>query len=281
MRVLTLIEDSSASEKLFAEHGLSFYIEHRGFRLLFDMGASDAFAKNAGRIRGNVDLKKLNAAVLTHNHTAHSGGLDELFRIVPDIKVFARQTTAAEFTKKVGVFHLPISLQPSYFHKHRDNFVLFNAFSEIAPGMFLMSADSRQTSDISNPLYVKRGGKYIEDDFSHEIFMTVFLGASPEDGVAVVTGCAHAGIPNVLQTVKNAWPSAVIRAVVGGFHMTAGKNILLSGEKIDATARYLRDNVTSEIYTCHCTGEKVYGRLKGTLGDQIQYLRAGEIVEFN
>ena len=56
---LTVLVDNFAGGELGAEHGISYYIEHDGFKLLFDTGHSDLFCKNAQNQELNSKMLKL------------------------------------------------------------------------------------------------------------------------------------------------------------------------------------------------------------------------------
>ena len=57
MKLTVLMENTACREDLTAEHGLSLYIEACGKKILFDSGASAAFADNAERL--GVDLSQV------------------------------------------------------------------------------------------------------------------------------------------------------------------------------------------------------------------------------
>ena len=48
----------------------------------------------------------------------------------------------------------------------------------------------------------------------------------------------------------------------------------------EARSKELSKLGTGSIYTCHNTGRKGYDIMKEILGDRLQYLRAGEELEF-
>lgn len=87
----------------------------------------------------------------------------------------------------------------------------------------------------------------------------------------LVAGCAHSGILNIiehLQTEKNSMPSHV----VGGFHL---HNPVTNRDEDSAVVRQLAEYLKltgAKYYTCHCTGVKPYERLKGIMGEAINYL---------
>lgn len=78
MIVKVLIENNSPFKKLKGEHGLSLYVETDKTRFLFDMGQSDFFAQNAQKM--DVDLSKINFAIVSHGHYDHGGGLRTFLR---------------------------------------------------------------------------------------------------------------------------------------------------------------------------------------------------------
>ena len=73
MKITALTENTAARAELGSEHGLSLFIETAETALLFDMGQSDLFARNAEKL--HIDLREAELAVLSHGHYDHGGGL--------------------------------------------------------------------------------------------------------------------------------------------------------------------------------------------------------------
>ena len=100
MEIVTLIENTSLDSRLFAEHGLSLYIEAQGLCLLFDMGPSKAFLYNAAYL--NVDIAQVDAAVVSHAHYDHGGGLEPFLAANHKAPVYLKVGADADYYANIG-----------------------------------------------------------------------------------------------------------------------------------------------------------------------------------
>ena len=73
------MENTTTREDLACEHGLSLYIEANGKRILFDTGASAAFADNAEKL--GIDLNQVDLCILSHGHYDHGGGIKRFLEV--------------------------------------------------------------------------------------------------------------------------------------------------------------------------------------------------------
>ena len=155
MRITTLIENTLTDDSngLTAEHGLSLHIAVNGKTVLFDTGASDSFSRNADQL--GVDLSTVHAAVLSHHHYDHGGGLPQFFALNPDAKVYLKKTPDGDCYFKARL--LPqrhIGLERDLLKNSSSRFIFIEEFSEILPGVFLFT-------DIGSTYPKPKGNRYL------------------------------------------------------------------------------------------------------------------------
>ena len=56
MKITALVENTTNNLSLGTQHGLSFYIEAAGRKILFDMGADDLFFRNAEKLGVDIEF---------------------------------------------------------------------------------------------------------------------------------------------------------------------------------------------------------------------------------
>ncbi len=268
MIIKTLVENTAISEEFGHEHGFSLYIETKKKKILFDVGESDLFLKNANKL--NVDISAVDSLVISHGHSDHGGGL----------KMFLRENTSAKVFLNMHAFGNHYALRPNnkvdYIGleqglKEKEQIRLTSDNFLIGEDIIVFVNKSHQVPmPLSNEgLLVKENGKATNDLFAHEQNLIV-----EEDGkILLVVGCAHNGIINIMehfQTLKGRMPDYVI----GGFHLSSRSGRGEAPETIQKIGKYLIET-KAKYYTGHCTGIEAYNQLKDIMGDQIQYLPAG------
>lgn len=269
MKVISLIENTSARSDLYTEHGLSLYLETKRHRVLFDTGASERFAENAQRL--GVDLTEIDVLILSHGHYDHTGGIKRFFELNSHAKAYIQADAFAP-----------------YYHcsEERKEFIGVKSVTETHPRLTLLTDDLFLDNELKlftnvterkcfpeTNLQLKYfdGENEIQDDFRHEQYLVV----SDEGKDALISGCSHNGIVNILERYQELFHRQP-DVVIGGFH-TAGKGDFRPEytEKVLELGRVLLPFDTV-FYTCHCTGMEPYQLLKKEMGEHIQYLSTGE-----
>jgi 7,8-dihydropterin-6-yl-methyl-4-(beta-D-ribofuranosyl)aminobenzene 5'-phosphate synthase len=282
VKITTLIENtlSDSSNGLTAEHGLSLHISVKGKTVLFDTGASGSFSRNAARL--GVDLGTVHAAVLSHHHYDHGGGLKRFFALNPAAKVFLKKPPDGDCSFKARL--LPqryIGLDRDLFKDSPSRFLFIEEFTEILPGVFLFTdiGSTYPKPKGNRYLYVRKDSHWRPDIFAHELIMAV----RENSKMVIFTGCSHNGALNMIDAVAKKFAGIPIGAVIGGFHLIdlPKRNTMAeSKSEIQKIAGKMLDYQVQTIYTGHCTGQKAYSVLKGVLGEKLQHLHTGAILEF-
>ncbi len=261
MKIHVLMENTSCSAEYAAEHGLSLLIETGGYCILFDTGASSGFAGNAARM--GLDLNMVDAAVLSHGHYDHGGGLS----------AFLEQNN-----------HAPVWVSPHAFERHLnaagkdiglDEGLLAREqlcctpqeIYSLFPGASLYAA-----SVVGIPYGMDSAGMSVEEawgrrpeDFLHEQYLLL-----EEQGKRVLfSGCSHRGILNI---------AAYFRAdvLVGGFHFMkwdAESDAGLLERAAEVLMRF-----PTQYLTGHCTGAMAYSFLKARMGDRLRAISTGQSI---
>ena len=257
MKITTLIENTTLSPELTAEHGLSLFVETEGSRFLFDAGQTGAYAENAKKL--GIDLKTADFAVLSHGHYDHGGGMIKFLERNRRAKLYLREDAFGSYCnaaqKYIGLDH---RLRQS------GRLVLTGDECTIAPGLTLYSCNGFARPVPTDPfgLTEQIGGFFLPDEFRHEQYLLLEEGGRR----VLLSGCSHKGILNILDWFR---PDVL----VGGFHF---KQLSPDSEQLrrygEAMAKF--DTV---FYTGHCTGAEQYAVLKEILGERLHALSTGAV----
>ena len=108
------------------------------------------------------------------------------------------------------------------------------------------------------------------------------MGQSPEEealildtdqGLVIVTGCAHPGIVDVVRGAKRQRGKA-IRLLVGGFHL-----LRQSERRIRETISELKALGVNQVAPSHCTGDRATALFRDAWGDGFLEGGCGAIIE--
>lgn len=255
LRITTLIENSPGEHHgLKNEHGISFFIEKDGHKVLFDAGQSGAFLSNA--VKMNIDLSDLEHVVLSHGHYDHSGGFRSLCGIAGD---FTLWTGEGFFTPKYafrnGAYdYLGNDFDESFLSGEAISHSILSApLREILPGVFLLTNFPRiYPEERINPrFFLLRDGEFVQDSFDDEVLLAVETG----EGLAVLLGCSHPGMRNMLDAVRERLRMP-INAVLGGSHL-----VEVRGSGLEKSFEYLQNSDIHFVGVSHCTGNDAMERL--------------------
>jgi 7,8-dihydropterin-6-yl-methyl-4-(beta-D-ribofuranosyl)aminobenzene 5'-phosphate synthase len=237
-----------------------------------DVGQSWKFADNA-RLLG-VDLAQVEVVVISHHHYDHGGGLGRFFQENDHAKVYLRQSKdEAHVAEDLSGVIRTIGLDDALLQRHKDRVVMVEETVEILPGLHVITKIPDQYPKPSGDLRLKARiqGKLTTDPFNHEL-VTVL---ENEQGLVILTGCAHNGVLNMIRALREVFPTKPILAVVGGLHLHHEEE-----SEVRMIGETLANWGIPKIITGHCTGDEAADTLQEILDDRLQRLYTGLVMDF-
>jgi 7,8-dihydropterin-6-yl-methyl-4-(beta-D-ribofuranosyl)aminobenzene 5'-phosphate synthase len=268
-RVTILYDAFSDNKAVTKDWGFSALVEHDGKRILFDTGNNqEIFEHNVKAL--NVDLTKIDFAVISHRHADHATGLKYLLKIKPDVTVYVPADGDNGFgdSEFPQVFYrsepsLPAKMRyfdaayPEHLRSGKlydtGHFILVDKLTEVAPGIFLLYTVSNIPRTLELP--------------------ELTLAIKGPHGLMLVDGCSHSGIEEILKAASAVDPHTHI--VFGGLHL-----VRTSVPDIDLLVDALKNKwKLDKVAPGHCTGEPAFLRLQKAFGDDYLYAGAGSRLE--
>ncbi|MGM0437845.1 MAG: MBL fold metallo-hydrolase [Bacillota bacterium] len=253
MKLTVLVENNTLIDRYFkGEPGVSYFVEADSKRILFDVGYSDLFYKNAKKM--DIDLLDLDYLVFSHSHLDHTWGLPPLIKkyteaiienkpykkpeIITHPETFTPRTLGelgqigSIISKKQLSYHFDLNLskEPIWL---TENLV------------FLGEIGRNNDFEAQTPI-----GKMIKNDKKEDDYIKEdsALAYKSEKGLIIITGCSHAGICNIIEKAKRVCDEEKIVDIIGGFHLQNP-----SKKQIKGTKDYLKKLKPETVHASHCT----------------------------
>ncbi|MBE9467310.1 MAG: MBL fold metallo-hydrolase [Bacteroidetes bacterium] len=256
---LTVLNDNAPGGIFSSEHGLSYIIEDDE-KILFDVGPSDVFIRNAKK--ANIDLNEIKTIALSHGHYDHGNGLMNLKNKTlichPEsfIKRYSRNNT-----KYIG---LPINIEQA---GKQFNLITTTKPYNISKNIIFLGEIPRENDfEAKTTTFNKEDGSpdFVIDDSA--------LAIKSEKGLIIVTGCSHAGICNIINYAIKVTGNNKVYAVIGGFHLKKDDEVTMK------VINFIKKLNIERIYPSHCTElpalSKFYEHFK------IKQVRSGDVFNF-
>lgn len=262
MKITVLVDNATYIDQYYlAEPAVSYYLECDDMRILFDTGYSDVYLKNAAKM--NIDLTKLTHIILSHGHDDHSGGL----KYLPSMMDCRHITLLAH----PDCFLTKYDAQDNYIGSPLDTDAINRHFSYtptpnpvwLSPKLLFLgeiptthSWEQRQSIGYT----LKNSAK--QPDYNYDDTALVYL--DEHDGIAIITGCSHSGIGNIISYAQKLSGRQKISLILGGFHL------LHDDTRFHDTLTYLQSLNIADLYPAHCISLINKARL-------LQYLPVHEV----
>jgi 7,8-dihydropterin-6-yl-methyl-4-(beta-D-ribofuranosyl)aminobenzene 5'-phosphate synthase len=236
MKLKILFDKKTDNKNLYTGWGVSFLIDNK---ILFDTGENGRWLIENMETMG-VDAGEIEAAVISHDHWDHTGGLWEVLAKNKGLIVYACPHFGSEFKEKVK--------------KYKAELREADKPREIVGGVFI-------GGEIT--------GSYHGLDLAEQALLL-----RTQNGVTVITGCAHPGIINILERAKEVFPDDPIFLVCGGFHlMEADKRT------IETVVERFKEIKVRKAAPTHCSGELAEDIFKKSYGDNFIEIKVGKVLD--
>jgi 7,8-dihydropterin-6-yl-methyl-4-(beta-D-ribofuranosyl)aminobenzene 5'-phosphate synthase len=266
-RQITILYDAfGAPSDLQKDWGFAALVEYGGRRVLLDTG-NDAgiFERNARQ--AGIDLRRLDAVVISHRHGDHTSGLSHVLAVNPEVTIWTPWEAA--FFKAVPpagflARHPELPRHLRYFDGDAPTrwvsgtpwpsgrFAHVTGTAEILPGVYVFATQSGKTGTLE----------------MHEVSLAIRTAR----GLVVILGCAHPGVENVLAQAVEIDPH--LHLVAGGFHL-----VLSDPGEIERVARVLHDDLKVErVAPGHCTSELGFAVLLDRFKDRFVTAGLGSVI---
>ena len=256
MKITVLIDNNTLIDRYFiGEPGVSYFIEADGIKVLFDVGYSDAFIKNAGKL--SINLCDIDFLVLSHGHLDHTWGLTPLIRLYTEsiieghnIKKPTLVSHPQTFSSKsvdgipeIGVINSVDQISKFF------NTNLSKKPVNLSPNLIFLGEIER-TNDFEAKIPV---GKTVENGTEKDdlLFDDSALVYKSNKGLIIITGCSHSGICNIVQYAQKVCKTDKVIDIIGGFHLLNPPESQLEG-----TVDFMKRLNPDSVHACHCTDLK-------------------------
>ncbi len=262
IQITTIIDNHAPSSPLHGEHGLSILIEVDNKKILMDVGQSNLFAENAKTL--GINLEEITDLVISHGHYDHTGGLQSFFDKNTTANLYihpAGLKNKLNVSKYIGIpEHLKTNI------KHRATMITAN--TEISKNIHLIANTKIYNQELTNfqNMNIDENGEIQTDTFEDELFVAIIK----NNQINIITGCAHKGITNIMQTATEIF-QLPINLIYGGLHLRS------SGEtRRKLIIQKIEDIGINKIVTNHCTGLLAFHEIKSKFKNKAFYGYTGE-----
>jgi 7,8-dihydropterin-6-yl-methyl-4-(beta-D-ribofuranosyl)aminobenzene 5'-phosphate synthase len=275
MTRLTILVDNNVlpGSNLSPEHGFAALIRSGSRSILFDTGQGPALARNAAEL--HEKLSGLTCVTLSHGHYDHTGGLMEVVKLNPGIRVVAHPAVFSPHLKVVDGKKEPRSVGIPHAQHELEalgaSFEFVGDRKEICPGVWFTGHIPRVFKGLPTGALVTVCDQAtvpdtLEDDAS--------LVLETSSGLCVILGCAHAGLRNILQHVGSTFGVDSIYAVIGGTHLGP-----LDKAETFVAIEALEKFKVQLVAPAHCTGNGPMEILRAYFGPRFREAVAGTVFE--
>jgi 7,8-dihydropterin-6-yl-methyl-4-(beta-D-ribofuranosyl)aminobenzene 5'-phosphate synthase len=225
---ITIAYDNNPyDDRLETAWGFSCVVQAAAGSILFDTGGDGSMLLRNMEKLG-LDPSQVDLVVLSHIHGDHVGGLEAFLKQNSDVVVY-----------------VPASFPQSF----KDGVRAYGARLEEVGGPRQLLPGVHTTGELDGG--IKEQSLVIET----------------EEGLVVITGCAHPGVVNAVREARQI-AGGEVHLVLGGFHLGGA-----STARIESVVDSFVQLGVEKVAPCHCTGENAKSVFRERYGDN--YIESG------
>lgn len=239
--------------------GFSVLIQLDSLRILFDTSLKNDVALNA--LQASIPLTGIDYLILSHSHYDHTDGLKYLdFSQISHLLAHPECFTP-KFAKHEGKeiyigcpFYLP------YLQREMDVILTTEPYWVLPEKMVFLGEIPR-----GNAFEAQKPLGYNDQHQQDFVLEDSAIVIKTPQGLAVISGCSHSGICNIIEYAKRICHEERIYMVLGGFH-------LFDDKLIPPTVEYFQAQKIENLYPAHCLSEKAFLAMQNIGGKRISTL---------
>ncbi len=231
--VTILYDNYLFSEGLKTDWGFSCLVQWKNENLLFDTGGPSSNILFENMNSLGLNPNDVNFIVLSHGHGDHTGGLIPFLNKNNKVSVYLLASFPAEFVAKV---------------------------EGTGAKVIKVTEPARIFEDI-----------YLTGEMGVQIKEQSLI-LDTDQGLIVITGCAHPGVVDILKRAKETHKKD-IHLVLGGFHLRDKPE-----DELKKIISQFKELGILKVGATHCTGEKAIELFKQAYGENFVKLGVGRVV---
>lgn len=270
MRVTILVDSNQTAKNLRKKSSVSFFIETGNHKILYDLGANNAFAASANKL--SVDISKIDTVVISGGFIDFGGGLKSFLGANSSAEVYVHQDAfCPRYTS--GMVGMKISCGLDAQLKEEKQLVFTNNLYFLDDSIQLVSNIPGKKFALKNNAryFTKENGDYVEDSFNHEQYLLI-----EEDKKNILfLGNPNNGVANVIRKVESITCSKVDYVFTGFQLLEEAMKKEVNGELIKESLEELK-SCEAKFYVSMLHGKEVLKELDDNLKDKITYFSQGD-----
>ena len=232
IKITIVFDNNSYFEGFPTLWGFSCFVETERTTFLFDTGSNGRVLLKNLRKLG-IDLERAKAVILSHPHWDHIGGIDSVLEVHPDVSLYVPDSLSKHLIRDLDMQSLGVT-------------VIGDEPQPMLPSVY------------STGTMGEIGEQSVIID--------------TEEGLIVITGCAHPGIENIAARAIKIRQKP-IRLLLGGFHLMYD-----SAERIAAVIESLKRLGVENVCPTHCSGDLAVSMFKTAFADHCLQGGTGRVI---